>query len=91
MSNYSSFNAINSNLATNANNQFQSQMKYHYSYPENTRILEQIEKKRPNFLNINNHNTISATAAAAYLNLHNMNNYHNNKQFEEKYLIYKID
>lgn len=69
MNNYSSFNTIN---PTNTTNQYQNQIKYHYSYPEQSRI-DHHEKKRPNFLNGNNHNTISATAAAAYINLNNLN------------------
>jgi hypothetical protein len=89
MNNYSSFNTINPNsLNSNTISQFQNSIKYHYTYPDQVRILEPHERKRTNFMNANNHNTISTTPTAALIN-YNSNNQSPVKNYEsEKYLFF---
>ena len=89
MNNYSSYNTINPNsLNSNTLGQFQNSIKYHYTYPDQARILEPHERKRTNFSNTNNNNTISSTpTAAAFISFNNNNNQLSLKSYEsEKYV-----
>lgn len=88
MNNYSSYNTINPNsLNSNTLGQFQNSIKYHYTYPDQARILEPHERKRTNFSNTNNNNTISSTpTAAAFISFNNNNNQLSLKSYESEKL-----